>query len=501
MIVDTIIIQAGGFGTRMGHYTQNKPKCLIPYLGKTIIENNLNFFKNKKIIIITDYLSDILVNYITSILKRQDIIFVKSTDKSTSSGIDIAIQHIDSNNPFALIWSDLYIQSDLDLSIKNEEDIIVGITDNTECRWKIKDNKFIKETTSKDGVIGLFLFKNKNLLSKFDYKQSLVNNLQKYNNITFKKYNNMIEIGDMEKYESLIKISSKCRFFNEIIDDTNTITKKCINHKYSNLIKDEILWYNFLCNKVNFIPKIITTEPLVLEKINGDHLYNCNLSNGDKHIALNSIIANLKTLHELSSIPSNDSDIHNVYYTKTFNRISEVSSIIPFYNQEHIKINNKLCLNPFHINHIEKFKSEIHKIKCNYFNIIHGDITFSNILFNGYKTYFIDPRGSFGNSKIYGDKKYDWAKLYYSLIGNYDSINSKKFKVSIKNDNIELYIYSNGFENYKSLIIDASNIDIKLMELLHCIIWLSLTGYVKEDIDAIFYSFYKGIELWNLVID
>ena len=28
--VKYVIVQAGGKGARMGHYTQNRPKCLVP---------------------------------------------------------------------------------------------------------------------------------------------------------------------------------------------------------------------------------------------------------------------------------------------------------------------------------------------------------------------------------------------------------------------------------------------------------------------------------------
>ena len=40
----------------------------------------------------------------------------------------------------------------------------------------------------------------------------------------------------------------------------------------------------------------------------------------------------------------------------------------------------------------------------------------------------------------------------------------------------------------------------KEMGLIHASIWLSLTGYVKEDYDAILYSFYKGCQLWTEAI-
>jgi aminoglycoside phosphotransferase len=55
--------------------------------------------------------------------------------------------------------------------------------------------------------------------------------------------------------------------------------------------------------------------------------------------------------------------------------------------------------------------------------IIHGDFVFSNIFLTPENTLkFIDMRGKLGHEiAIYGDKFYDYAKMYQSLIG-YDFI-------------------------------------------------------------------------------
>ena len=49
----------------------------------------------------------------------------------------------------------------------------------------------------------------------------------------------------------------------------------------------------------------------------------------------------------------------------------------------------------------------------------------------------IDPRGYFGKTKLYGDADYDWAKLYYSINGNYDLFNRKKFTLDIREKDVE----------------------------------------------------------------
>lgn len=60
------------------------------------------------------------------------------------------------------------------------------------------------------------------------------------------------------------------------------------------------------------------------------------------------------------------------------------------------------------------------------FSILHGDFCFNNILFDHGSglVRLIDPRGSFGSSfpGIYGDSRYDLAKLLHSSTGGYDYI-------------------------------------------------------------------------------
>lgn len=65
-------------------------------------------------------------------------------------------------------------------------------------------------------------------------------------------------------------------------------------------------------------------------------------------------------------------------------------------------------------------------------SMIHGDCCFSNILYGDEKNIirFIDPRGSFGKIGIFGDIRYDVAKLQHSVDGLYEAFITDKFKVS-----------------------------------------------------------------------
>ena len=106
----------------------------------------------------------------------------------------------------------------------------------------------------------------------------------------------------------------------------------------------------------------------------------------------------------------------------------------------------------------------------------------------------IDPRGYFGHTEYFGDPAYDWGKLYYSLVGNYDQFNLKCFDLSINETDVSIQVQSNGWEVLEDDFFTLLQDDIKeeQIKLIHAIIWLSLTTYAWEDYDSICGAFYIG---------
>lgn len=75
-------------------------------------------------------------------------------------------------------------------------------------------------------------------------------------------------------------------------------------------------------------------------------------------------------------------------------------------------------------------------------SIVHGDLCLSNILYDLRSRIckLIDPRGSFGEVGIYGDPRYDVAKLWHSVHGLYDFIVNDLFRVSLDERTLKLSI-------------------------------------------------------------
>lgn len=76
--------------------------------------------------------------------------------------------------------------------------------------------------------------------------------------------------------------------------------------------------------------------------------------------------------------------------------------------------------------------------------VLHGDLCLSNILYDlrSRIVKLVDPRGSFGDPGIYGDPRYDVAKLFHSVYGLYDFIVNDLFHVSVTGRRITLDLRS-----------------------------------------------------------
>ena len=63
------LMLAAGMGKRLGRYTKNATKCMVPVNGKTLIEYAIEaLVKNniKKMVIVVGYKSDVLIDFIHS---------------------------------------------------------------------------------------------------------------------------------------------------------------------------------------------------------------------------------------------------------------------------------------------------------------------------------------------------------------------------------------------------------------------------------------------------
>lgn len=84
----------------------------------------------------------------------------------------------------------------------------------------------------------------------------------------------------------------------------------------------------------------------------------------------------------------------------------------------------------------DEMDSEIDKASTEYATLMHGDFCFSNILydFKSKTIRVVDPRGLDveGHQSIYGDVRYDVAKLAHSILGMYDYIIGGNFTFSEK---------------------------------------------------------------------
>lgn len=299
------------------------------------------------------------------------------------------------------------------------------------------------------------------------------------------------------------------RFYNHILFDGNRVIKGVSRDR---LIK-EIGWFKEAAKRIpGNIPHIYNygkqannshdgndLEYYEMQAIDGDNLYQWTIYN--KNLVpqiFDDLIRLIKYMHT-ESYKASSEDINLMYYLKPKMALER------FVNENEINlnllvINNKCVKNPFST--LESIFSRLRgRLFDTRYSFIHGDLTMSNTLVGrDGKLYLIDPRGKFGNTKIYGDVRYDIAKLYYSIVGNFDSLNNGKF--SYKSDeltsNTRYYsIVDNGFKSYGKRILNEFQEDAEVIKFIHATIWLSLLPHVSNNSNQQLCVFCHGVYLLN----
>jgi len=492
-----IIIQAGGKGTRLEHLTENKPKALVSIHGKPNIFHIMSKFKKAHCFIIGDYKKEVFKSYL-QLFASQKYTFIEASGHGTASGIAQSLKLIPKHAPVLITWCDLYVRGaflpeKLDLKCN-----YIGLSNNLFiCRWRFRKGVLEEESSQRLGVAGVYLFKDKEEITSIpksgEFCQYLRDKKIEMRPIQLK---NVQEFGMINLYKKVIKRFANTRPFNQISLENKIVTKTAIDKQGKKLAILEGGWYEKIVNQnLAFVPKIYQINPLKMQYVEGVSLHKFKTDKSTKKKILLQITYNLKKLHTLyGTIPSITSNDHEALLGKTKTRLDSIASLIPDINRETFIINGVECINFYkNWNLVENLVSK-HFGSC--YTFIHGDPTFSNTMIdkNG-KIFFIDPRGYFGKIKLFGDEDYDWAKLYYSLVGNYDQLNNKNFRISMNNGRIQLKIQSNRWEFLEMTFFSEICRSQEKIKIYHAIIWLSLTSYIWDDYDAVCASFYNGMRL------
>ena len=496
--IEYIVVQAGGKGTRLQYLTENRPKALVPVDNRPMLFHLFEKFPEKRFIIIADYKADVMEKYLSAFAKVKFLIVGTDGKNGTCSGLKNAIEKIPDQKSFMLIWSDLVLPDEFKLPEKGQN--YVGLSKNFRCRWRYENGQFAEVPSETNGVAGLFVFKDKTFLEDVPSEGELVRWLGVRNDIQWTElplYRTK-EFGLLSEYQEYSKtpIAGRCRPFNKLTVNDDIIIKEPADKQGAELAEKEKTLYQFFKDKgYGKIPYIYSFDPFSMERIHGKNIFEyTDISFENKKAILSELIENLKELHSLGWQNTDYFSIREAYYNKTLARLDKVRSLVPFANEKYIRVNGRNCRNVFFFK--EQLYEKIANYHCPYFTVIHGDNTFSNMLLDkDMHPVLIDPRGYFGFTRIYGDPVYDWGKLYYSLVGNYDQFNLKRFRLHISEEEIHLEIDSNGWEDLEGVFFSLLGDQVKKadIKLIHAVIWLSLTTYAWEDYDSICGAFYNGL--------
>lgn len=234
------------------------------------------------------------------------------------------------------------------------------------------------------------------------------------------------------------------RSFNDLKIDKRSVVKR--SEENPNKIVSEALWFLNLpkslgCYTPNLLDYDLESGSNSFYKL--EYLYLLPISDlfvfGNlNEFSWQKILLDVKELlddFKSESEPSQSFDLKqsdNFYLRKTIKRLVEFEESSGFDSNK--KLADSSDGEEISLVELAEFTSKfITPTKFEHIGITHGDPCFSNLLYDSRTsiTKAIDPRGVLpnGEASIYGDVRYDLAKIYHSFIGLYDFIIAGRYSL------------------------------------------------------------------------
>tara|TARA_B110000211_G_C14092983_1_gene560430 strand:+ start:1848 stop:3434 length:1587 start_codon:yes stop_codon:yes gene_type:complete len=379
----------------------------------------------------------------------------------------------DLDNGLEVLFGDTLIQS------IPSGDNIVGISEVKDSyRWAFCNNSKSEWLEQNNGgdihdtnyvVNGYFKFNQPRQLVKSitSCKWSFLDGLNHYHDeigLKSVKIDGWLDFGHVNTYYKSKAEFTTQRAFNELTITTKWIEKSSINQ---GKIEAESHWFKSIPSSLRvytpqYLGELISTDKYSYKL---EYLYHTALNElfvfGElPSIIWKQIFASCFDFIDdcrdyKSAIVNTKSTFNSLFLDKTKDRVDEYCKVNDLSLEREWDFNGDFSAS---INEVLKIsqsylpKEEI----CN--SVMHGDFCFSNILydFRACKIKTIDPRGitNEGECTIYGDYRYDIAKLSHSILGLYDWIIAGYYQVDISDYIIRFHIEEpKGYERTSEIFI------------------------------------------------
>lgn len=332
---------------------------------------------------------------------------------------------------------------------------------------------------------------------------------------------NWFDVGHSENYVKA-KTAVAARSFNSIqIDEQRGILSKTSENREK--LIDEIKWYLRMPNKLQYLlPRIYSyslerLNPYVSMEYYGYHTLHESLLYGDLSLSrwkeifekLLFVISDMETFKVEGRKDEIRLSMKNIYIDKTIMRLEKLrlqKEFAGFFTDE-IVINGKNYFSiDFYLKELPKLVEKILIEKCDdvSFNIIHGDLCFTNILIEDTYNFmrFIDPRGKFGAFDIYGDSRYEMAKLLHTLEGNYDAIIEDMFEITVNKTVINYNVHSRNEKIYHIFceVFKEKLIDLRSIQLIEATLFLSMIPLHQDSLTRQYAMLATGIKIFDEIL-
>ena len=283
--------------------------------------------------------------------------------------------------------------------------------------------------------------------------------------------------------------------FNDIKIDENCFYKKSKNTLGKIKINNEIRFYLYIIeNNIHFpMPTLLNhgdgTLSLQYIKNASTLTYIINSKNINEYI--HKIIDYINIIHKIKNpilFNTIKIDLDIELRKKVLDRYNEYD-----WNSNSL-YNSIKSVNNIKIKDIYYYSEIIHNKIISYldnrehYNLIHGDIHLGNILLDeNNNIIFIDPRGSFGDTKLFGLYEYDYAKLLFGISGYSFFDNMIISDLCINDNNIHIDFIKDYEYIFENKIFD------KITILLCLSIWLannSCFSNINKKITSLMIAYY-----------